>query len=1260
MLTKLRLLFSTAILFFSFYVSAQGEYWKKTSMRGSFPKEISKRLDTENGKIFMLEEGVFKRELETVSKAAKRSKVIYFPDVSGKMVAYRVFETPVLAADLTKKYPEIRSYTGHSLDNQSDKIRLSVSHKDIQAMIVHGDGSQNSFIQKASTDQYILYSRNATSAKEANFICATKDKVSILNASISAKPVNEQVLRKYRLAVSATAEYSTYHGGTVADALAGINATLTRINEVFERDLAVTLELVADTDKVIYTDTETDPYGGSLSTLGSEGQQAFTDEIGEQNYDIGHVFHKGFNGGNAGFIGAICVDNKKGSAYASSEVPEGDIFDLDFVAHEMGHQLGANHTWSYELEGTLVQVEPGSGSTIMGYAGITENDNVQSQGDDYFHYVSIEQIIENLKTKSCGEVISILNNPPEVSPIGDFVIPKSTAFQLTGSATDPDGDMLTYAWEQIDNGVVTRATFGPTNPGGANFRSRAPSTDPTRYFPLLSRVMSGNLTQVSPSEGAAWETASDVEREMNFAFTVRDNAVGGGQVVSRLVNVFVSNSAGPFQVTSHTDSATYIAGEKQQITWDVAETNLMPVNTQAVDILLSTDGGQTFPHILAQNVVNDGSHDIVVPGLPTDEARIMVKAAGNIFYAVNESDFVIEASEIVMNFSELEFEVCHFTDLTIPFTYETFLGFTEEVTFSIDDAPVGLGVSFVPSTATSNGTKVELLFEDTENVPQGHYPITITATSASVTKNITAVLNIYDNTFSDVLLLAPVNGLEGVSTGMLLQWEENSTYTSYEVEIATDISFTNIVEATTVAVNSYVPTGLENETTYFWRVKPLNICGSGNFNTPFSFTTLSLDCDNKSASDLPLSISSFGRPKIVSKVAFFEDLPVSDIKVNLNIDHSFLADLVVRLTSPAGTTVTLISNSCGELQNLNATFDDSASSFICGAQTGIAISGTVKPLGALSSFKGESIFGEWILEVSDNASSDGGSLNSFSLDICVEGSFRPDADNDGVFDDGDDLCLGTPEGIEVNASGCPINYFPNDNFSILVQSESCRNNDDGSVFIEAMLPLDYIVNIVGNGLDVTDSFTESFMLTDLTSGTYTLCIEGSDANFEYEPYCFDVVVVQPEPLGVTSKISDDGKQVVIAMTGSDRYTIELNGKVIHTEKSEMTLDLGSGTNILRVSTNLPCQGIFEDHMFVTDQPIVFPNPFDERTQVFLGETHEKITVDVFTIDGQWIRSSDYYPITNKIDLEFAGIPPGIYFVKFKGDNIQAATKLIKR
>ena len=1263
MRAKLRLLFSITIVFLSFYASAQGQYWERGTARNAIAKKISDRFNVRKGEVFSFREDSFKASLKPSTLAGKTSKTIYFPNGEGDFTAYRVVESPVLSPALSRKYPEIRSYIGHSVDNSKDRVRFSVSPENVQAMIVHADGRDNSFIQKVSDDTYVMYSRDSGNLENIDFVCYTKDKLIAKSPNLTAKPVDGQVLRRYRLAIAASAEYTDFHGGTVASALAAINATITRVNEVFETDLAVTLELIGDTDATIYTDTESDPFSGSLSALGSQGQNAMTNEIGAANYDIGHVFHKGSNGGNAGFIGAICVDNRKGSAYSSSQNPQGDIFDLDFVAHEMGHQLGANHSWSYEWEETTVQVEPGSGSTIMGYAGITDNDDVVPNGDDYFHYVSIEQIIENLKTKSCGEVIPIANNPPVVNALDDYVIPKSTAFVLTGNATDPDtDDVLTYAWEQIDNGIVKKATFGPTNPNGANFRSRPPITEPTRYFPLLSRVVEGQLTETNPTLNSPWETVSDVERDMNFAFTVRDNAPGGGQVVSELNKVSVTNSAGPFLVISQAVNEIYSAGEVHEVVWDVAGTDVAPVSAETVDILLSTDGGLTFPVSMAEAVPNDGTHEVVVPGLPTTEARIMVKAADNIFLAVNASDFTIEPSEIVLNISNLNYEVCQSDDLSIPFIYESYLDFDEEVTFSMLNAPENLLVSFSPATVTAGDTPINILFENTENVLEGNYDLLLTATSASITEQIGLRLSVFDSEFPDATLESPANGSVDTSTRVALEWVENPSYTSYEIQIATDEGFVDIVESATLFTNSYIGKSLENETTYFWRVKPLNACGEGVFSAPFTFATIPIKCDTKSAYGLPKEISANGEPTVTSTIAFFEDLQLADINVNLNIDHNYLEDLRITLTSPSNTTVTLVANSCGDLKNINATFDDDATAFVCGTVSNVGIAGTVQPLGSLDSFEGESILGEWVLEIKDIARGDGGTLNSFSLDVCIEGDFRPDADRDGVFDDGDDLCLGTPEGAEVDISGCPVYRFPNDNFLVSAESLSCRNNDDGEITVEAFLltDVDYAITLTGNGTAVNETFTNTFTAPNLSAGTYTVCIEGSNAEIEYEEYCFEVAVTEPEPLGVTSKIAQSGNQVILSMEGADVYTISLNGKTLRTEKSEITLDLATGKNAIKVSTDQACQGIYENQFIISNGPTAYPNPFNTTTQLFLGAAEEQVTIAIFTADGQLVKEEAYAPNGNEVNLDFTGLPQGVYIIKFEGENTKGTTKVIKR
>lgn len=1255
MVAKLRLVFSITILFLSFCASAQSNYWQRTTAKKTAVDKQMKRLEIREGKLFSLGNKSFLKTLKSLSATRKSSKIVYFPDDLGNLIAFDVRETPVMAAELSAKYPSIKSYSGTGITNKEDKIRFSVSHNGVQAMIVHGRGQGNTFMQKVDGNDYVIYKRNPYQKKDIDFVCSTVAKVESFSSQSSAlKPVGGKVLRKFRLAVSATGEYTDHHGGAVVDALAAINATVTRINQVFESDLGVTLELIANTDEVIFTDATTDPYNNNLN---SQTQTTLTDVIGAANYDIGHLFHKDVANGNAGFVGAVCISNRKGSAFSSHPEPVGDLFDLDYVAHEMGHQFGANHTWSFESEGTQVQVEPGSGTTIMGYAGIAGDDNVAPNGDDYFHYFSIVQIADYLELVNCAEIISLVNDPPVIIPSEDFIIPKSTAFVLTGNASDPDvTDVLSYTWEQVDNGIVTQATFGPTNPGGANFRSQRPSIDSIRYFPKLSSVIQGNLTQVNPAMGSDWETVSEVGRELNFALTVRDNVLGGGQVEADLVKVTVVSSAGPFMVTSQALGEIYNAGDVQQVLWDVANTEIAPVNAQTVDILLSIDGGLTFPTVLAENVLNDGEHQIIVPALPTTAGRIMIRANSNIFFAVNTTDFTILESEFVLNFSELEFEVCQPDSLMSTFEYETYLGFAEEVTFSIFSAPSNLVVAFTPATATID-TPVDMTISNTENVVEGNYQVVILATSISFSKMIAIDLKINDNNFADVVLSAPIDGEVDASVISKLEWIVDPTYTSYEVEIATDVAFTNIVENVTVFSNSFGPQNLQNETTYFWHIKPINACGEGAFSPPFSFTTIKIDCASKESVGLPLIISTVGTPTITSKIAFFEDLTLTDLNVNLDISHSFLSDLTVSLTSPAGTTIVLVSSSCGDLQNIDATFDDAASDFICNGNPGIE--GTVKPLGFLSSFNGESILGEWILQISDNAPSDGGELIAFSLDICVEGEFRPDDDNDGVFDDGDDQCLGTPEGTQVNSSGCAILIFPMDNFSLTVQSESCRSSNDGLVTINTAMALDYEVTIMGTGINTTDTFTDTHSISSLAAGTYTICFNATNGTVAYEELCFDVIITEPDALSVSSQTAIDGKSIVLNLKGADLYTIEINGKRLQTSLSEVSLDFEPGVNTIKVSTELPCQGVYEEVFFRSNKPLVYPNPIANNTKLYIGVVEAEVQIMIFAADGRFIRSENRLVNGSEIDLDLTGLPSGVYYIKYEGKNVKATSKVIK-
>ena len=1257
MVVKLRLVFSISIFFLCYCGFGQTKYWDKTDSGSRRLQRQTTKLEIRNGVTFSLKKDIFNNELKAAQRN-KASKIVSFPDENGDLIPFVVQEASVLSPELSKKYPQIKSYVGRGLNNEKDRVRFSVSQNGVQSMIVYGENKNATYMQKVSDsdNEYIVYNRKDAYMMNTNFICETTSLIEKDKGPTALKLVDGQVLRKFRVAISATGEYTEFHGGTVPDALAAINATITRVNEIFETDLGISLEIVANTDEVIYTDKDTDPYGTNLN---SEVQNTLTTVIGAENYDVGHLFQKDQNGGNAGFIASVCIDSRKGSAYSSALIPQGDIFDLDFVAHEMGHQFGANHTWSFESEGTLVQAEPGSGSTIMGYAGISGNNNVALNGDDYFHYYSIFQISEYIKTTSCAQEISLLNTPPEIVPTGNFTIPKSTAFRLRGNATDADiDDILTYNWEQINDGIVTHNTFGPTNLSGANFRSLKPTVTPTRYFPRLSSIVSGNLTQTNPNVNTTWETVSSVERELDFALTVRDNSLGGGQVTSDLVKVMVIDNAGPFVITSQAINEIYTAGTRQEVTWDVAKTNQGPVNAQKVDIYFSANGGASFPIKLADSVPNDGQQDILIPGFATPTGRIMVSAHDNIFLAVNASDFTITPSDIVLNFAQLQHEVCQGNDLIVPFNYQTYNGFSEEATFSATGMPPGLTVDFSPTSTMVNDTLVNITFSNTDLVTPGNYPISIVATSENVSKEVVIDVKILETTFADVVLQLPTNGSTSARIASQLEWESNSSYTSYDVEIADDAAFTNIIDSATVIFNYYLATDLAEETTYYWHVKPKNSCGEGTFGPAFSFTTLELNCALESAKDLPITISTTGAPTITSTITLLNDLPVADINVNLDLTHSFLADLEVTLISPAGTRVILVSNSCGGNQDILATFDDSAEGFICG--TTPAIQGAVRPLGSLAAFNGESTYGDWILEVKDIAASDGGSLNAFSMDICVEGTFRADEDKDGVFDDGDDLCLNTPMGATVNLNGCAVYILPADNFEVEINSESCSNQNNGSIRIVAGINMDYDFTLVGNGINESNNFTNFFFKEGLAAGTYEICIIGTEEDKVYEPYCFQAIITEPPPLSVTSKLTASGSQAILNLEGSDLYHVELNGIVTQTKSSSITLELKQGINQIKVSTNLQCQGVYEDQLFLMDEPLVFPNPFEEEVNIYLNNGPETVNAQIFNYAGQLIRKKDYPLISNEISINFTGLPSGIYILKFKGEGVNSNVKVVKK
>ncbi|WP_459209390.1 reprolysin-like metallopeptidase [Aquimarina rhabdastrellae] len=614
---------------------SQSSYWTKsnTEQKNAI---LPHSMELPQSNTFNLNLEAFRNALEKAPQRGDLSKTssttVEFPKADGSMETFVIQELATLHPDLAARYPEIKSYIGKSVQDPSATIRFSISpEKGVQTMRLSGK-DKALFIEPLTEDRqsYTLYSRDHRSASSETFRCLVEDQnPSILNSS-SQKNANDGTLRRYRIAISTTGEYTQHHGGTKASALAAINATMTRVNGVFENDFAVTMQVISNNDRVIYTNPSTDPYSGEYQ---DKLQSTLTSRIGESNYDVGHIFVKGADNGSAGCIGCVCVDNSKGRGFTSSQTPEGDRFDIDYVAHEIGHQFGANHTFSIRNERANAHFEPGSGTTIMGYAGITNND-VQQVSDPYFHAFSIEQVTDYVKGTSCQTDVATNNATPTANAGSNYTIPKGTPFVLKGTGTDANNDSLTYCWEQMDENDAGHIEPGPNNTTGVAFRSFSPSSSSERYFPRLETIKAGATSW-------RWEVIPQVARTLNFRLTVRDNRASGPANNSDDMRVTVRSAAGPFVVNSPNTNVAWNVGSSKTVTWNVAGTTANGINASEVDIYLSTDSGDTYPILLADDVPNDGSHEITVPDNVGTQNRIMVKAANNIFFDISNANFRI-------------------------------------------------------------------------------------------------------------------------------------------------------------------------------------------------------------------------------------------------------------------------------------------------------------------------------------------------------------------------------------------------------------------------------------------------------------------------------------------------------------------------------------------------------------------------------------------------------------------------------------------
>ena len=647
----------------------------RSVQRRSFPKKV---------RLFGLNRRGFDQKLFSVVDRPGESVVVSLPNAAGGLEQFELFEASSFEPGLQARFPNIRSFSGRGVTDRYATVKLSVSPRGVQGTVFR---TAKGFLEVERPAEIIEpYSEDRTvyavfesvgSPGELPWACNAPVELALFSqwkqqisgeraASIES---NSGEIRTMRLAQSCNGEYSNYFGATDASqvemVLAGINATLTRANGVYERDLGVHMNLIPETTRLIFYDPVTDPYSDDLGSWNDELAGAIAAQgITPAMYDIGHMFGASGGGGNAGCIGCVCsLDHEKGTGITSpaDDHPEGDNFDIDYVVHEVGHQLGANHTFSYgqlpipEMLGQDKEI--GSGITIMGYAGVGIQSNIAPHSIDSYHETSIAQIQANLPMRGCpaaGIVPVTGNRPPVVAGVSNYTIPIMTPFALTGSASDPDGDAVTYNWEQDDSSqnlgvTVEYSSANPAKPIGPNFISFASTSSPRKVFPRLSTILAGQFV-TEPLEGGdpnmLMEALSSIPRDLHFTLTVRDNhpyipGIAIGQTQFTNMTVSVTNLAGPFKVTAPDSAVTWTGGTPQTVEWLVANTDFIPVNALFVNIRLSINGGKTFPIVLKANALNDGSETVVIPNVGTSAARIMVEAVGNIFFDISDANLTI-------------------------------------------------------------------------------------------------------------------------------------------------------------------------------------------------------------------------------------------------------------------------------------------------------------------------------------------------------------------------------------------------------------------------------------------------------------------------------------------------------------------------------------------------------------------------------------------------------------------------------------------
>ncbi|MEQ8706075.1 MAG: M12 family metallo-peptidase [Phaeodactylibacter sp.] len=1184
----------------------QQNFWTALESRSALQQPLQERLyQVDNYEAFELNlQGIRTALRAAPAEFTDESPLeLLMPMPDGTLKAFNVVETPVMAPGLAQRYPAIKTFRGWNPENPHESIRLGFGpNKGFYATIFSDNGRV--YIDQAGP-AYITYAtrENPNTELYQGFTCEVEDHTADADPSyddqVSERGLLMQAtLRTYRFAVAATGEYTQYHGGTVEDGLEAIVLKVNRLNQVLERDASIRLELIENNDLIIFTDPATDNLSnGNTSELLSQVGIAINSNIGLPNYDIGHVLnvHNDFVGNGVASLSSACNTNKS-NGVSGITLPEGDPFVIDIIAHEVGHQFSATHTMnSCQNVTAATAFEPGSGSTIMAYAGIcAQDDNITDMTDDHYHTASLQQIFNYTREgngDNCPTKTPTTNAEPTVEiPLEDgFWIPLSTPFELTAEGSDPDGDAITYCWEQYNLGPND---VGLGNPQGDSplFRSFSPVESPTRVFPRLNKIISNNFdnTEILPDYG----------RNLTFRCTVRDNNPQGGNAVWDAVAFKSDETSGPFRVQiPNSDTVVWTVGDYQEVRWDVANTDNNRVRCYHVDIKLSVDGGQTYPFTLLAGTPNDGSAFVTVPDAVSDDARIRVQAADNIFFDISNADFeIVPATEpgfaMTLNPESLT-PICLPGVTNIDISTSAILGFEQPVTLSVvGDLPASATVSFgenpvAPGASTTLSIDWGTFVEDT-------FALEIIGVTDSLPPAVRFLnLSTISNDFSELELLSPASGTADIVLSTPFSWSAVPDADRYDFEIATSPAFGDAViysEMDILEPTDFVPDDIifENNDFFYWRIRPVSEeCGPSEWLDPFVFRTASISCEDYAASDLPINISSNANVKI-SRLDIIENGTISDINLSdVEISYQPVNNLKVSLISPESTEVLLFDQNCLSTGLIRLGFDDEAPFGInCPPLTGQI----AQPEGSLSDFDGQGTAGEWQLKVEAVGSGGGGAIESWSIEFCA-----------------------TTEPAKPSLlTNEPLNVPPGGGNTVTTEQLSATDGSYGPAQLKyriITLPAHGQLFRGGVELAINDHFTQE----TIESLNLVYVHDGSDT---------------PADAFLFTLENPDG-----GFIGAETFNIIVDEDAVVNTQNE-----GIGNNLS-----------------------LFPNPTrDEVTLQLDRPVEQQAEVMLFNLQGQLLQQVRFPSGARQMRLETADLPGGIYAVSLRTANGQLTKKLIIR